>query len=56
MVSQWSSPREVVGQNDWGFRKEQEGKITFRRYIGPPSFVVSPVSPTTGIPISPSSH
>ena len=34
-VSQWSEPQEIVGQNDWGFRPEQQGQVVYRRYVPP---------------------
>lgn len=29
-----SSREGKVVENDWGFRSDQEGKVTFRRYVG----------------------
>ena len=48
-VSQLSTPTEIVGQNDWGFRtgSESQGRVdqvVYRRYV----------SPTPSVPIPPS--
>ncbi len=32
-ASSASNAKKVV-ENDWGFRPQQKGKITFRRYVG----------------------
>jgi len=43
-----SSITDRIEENDWGFRKEQQDQVVFRRYVGDAWHPIEPKFPTSG--------
>jgi hypothetical protein len=41
-----STIKKKISKTDWGFKKEQKGKVVFRRYVGK-YHISEPVSPSS---------